>query len=48
MDPVGRCDLPDPECAAILEQHRARLKKHCEENNDNFFNLIPFEPVQPA
>ncbi len=38
----------DPECAVVLEQHRVLLKKHCEENNDNFYNLIPSDPVQPV
>ena len=31
----------DPACAAVLEEHRERLKKHCERNNDRFFSLIP-------
>jgi len=31
----------DADCAAVLEEHRALLKAHCEKNHDNFFSLVP-------
>jgi arylsulfatase A-like enzyme len=31
----------DPDCAAVLEEHRALLKKHCEQNDDPFFSMSP-------
>ena len=34
----------DPACESLLEEHRERLKKHCERNNDNFFSLVPSAP----
>lgn len=35
----------DPACESLLEEHRERLKKHCERNNDNFFSLVPSAPA---